>query len=140
MGFALIYNYKKNPALAYFPIILNILETGLQTMMMTEDIDAMTEADGEEHNEDMDKCTMTEEDMNNTAETMMNKLMPELQNIEGRIESLENTHSASKEFTYIMYNDAESIFYTETLKIRDRIKDMFSRVKKNKSNKEDTDE
>eukprot|EP00972_Heterocapsa_arctica_P050572 7436403-Heterocapsa_arctica.AAC.1 len=60
---------------------------------MTEDIDATTEEEIADPNEDMDKYTMTEEDMNNIAEITMTKLMPELQKIEGRIEGIENTHS-----------------------------------------------
>eukprot|EP00972_Heterocapsa_arctica_P063687 9397891-Heterocapsa_arctica.AAC.1 len=70
---------------------------------------------------------------------MMNNMMPELQKIERRIESLKSITSANKEMTEIMHRDAEQIFYKETLRLRDRMKDMFSHIKKDKSKKEDTE-
>eukprot|EP00972_Heterocapsa_arctica_P088748 13086210-Heterocapsa_arctica.AAC.1 len=39
MGYAWIYNKTKSPNLDIFPEIMNILETGLQKMCMTEDSD-----------------------------------------------------------------------------------------------------
>eukprot|EP00972_Heterocapsa_arctica_P060078 8860764-Heterocapsa_arctica.AAC.1 len=80
---------------------------------------------------------MTEEDAKKVVEIMVNNMKPELQKIEGRIESLESITSANKEMTEIMDKDAEHIFYKEHLKIRDRIKDMFSHIKGSK--KEDTE-
>eukprot|EP00972_Heterocapsa_arctica_P013826 2039182-Heterocapsa_arctica.AAC.1 len=68
MGYAWICNNKKIPALAEFQNILNNLETGLQTMMMTEDVDTMTETDGEEPDGNTNKYTMTEEDAKKVAE------------------------------------------------------------------------
>eukprot|EP00972_Heterocapsa_arctica_P046715 6895033-Heterocapsa_arctica.AAC.1 len=92
-------------------------------MMMTEDVDTMTEADGEEPDGNTNNYTMTEEDVKKVADIMMNNMKPELHNIEGRIESLEIITSANKEMTEIMNKDAEQILYKETLRIRDRIKD-----------------
>eukprot|EP00972_Heterocapsa_arctica_P075631 11156783-Heterocapsa_arctica.AAC.1 len=106
-------------------------------MMMTEDSDTMTETDGEVADENTNKYIMTEEDAKNIAEIMINNMMPELRNIEGRIESLENI--TSKEMTENRSKEAEDILYQETLKIRDRIKELSSYIK-NRSKKEDTDQ
>eukprot|EP00972_Heterocapsa_arctica_P049849 7332512-Heterocapsa_arctica.AAC.1 len=82
---------------------------------------------------------MTEEDAKKVAGIMVNNMKPELQNIEGRIESLEDITSANKEMTEIMSKETEQVLYKETLKIRDRIKEMFSHIKGNLK-KEDTDQ
>eukprot|EP00972_Heterocapsa_arctica_P103733 15288289-Heterocapsa_arctica.AAC.1 len=64
MGYAWIYNKTKNPMLADVPEFMNILETGLQRMGLTEDSDG-TEEEFTDQYEITDKSKITEEDMNN---------------------------------------------------------------------------
>eukprot|EP00972_Heterocapsa_arctica_P031017 4563093-Heterocapsa_arctica.AAC.1 len=59
MGYAWIYNYKKDPELAEFQNILNCLETGIQTRLMTEETTKMPETDAEEQTEHMNNNKMT---------------------------------------------------------------------------------
>eukprot|EP00972_Heterocapsa_arctica_P029072 4277174-Heterocapsa_arctica.AAC.1 len=61
MGYAWLYNYKKDPDLADFQDILNCLENGILKRMMEEEPDNMTEADVEMPIEIKEKSMMTEE-------------------------------------------------------------------------------
>eukprot|EP00972_Heterocapsa_arctica_P008519 1243354-Heterocapsa_arctica.AAC.1 len=99
MGYAWLYNYKKDPGLAEFQDILNCLENGFLKIMMEEDPEKMTEADVEMPGENKEKSMMTEEVMKNIADFVSQNQKAELQRIEVRMEGIENSIAASKETT-----------------------------------------
>eukprot|EP00972_Heterocapsa_arctica_P004522 672131-Heterocapsa_arctica.AAC.1 len=68
MGYAWIYNYKKNAVLAEFQDILNCLETGIQKIQMTEEATKVTETEAEWQNEHLNNNKMTEEEVTKIAE------------------------------------------------------------------------
>eukprot|EP00972_Heterocapsa_arctica_P010372 1524995-Heterocapsa_arctica.AAC.1 len=68
MGYAWIFNYKKDPDLVEFLDILNCLENGIPKRMLEEEPAKMTETDVEMPNEIMEKGKMTEEEMKKVAE------------------------------------------------------------------------
>eukprot|EP00972_Heterocapsa_arctica_P070752 10451226-Heterocapsa_arctica.AAC.1 len=54
MGYAWIFNYKKDPDLVEFPDILNCLENGILNRMMEEEPAKTIETDAEMPSENMD--------------------------------------------------------------------------------------
>eukprot|EP00972_Heterocapsa_arctica_P031451 4632935-Heterocapsa_arctica.AAC.1 len=61
MGYAWLYNYKKDPDLADFQETLNCLENGILKRTMEEEPEKMAEADVEMPIEIEEKSMMTEE-------------------------------------------------------------------------------
>eukprot|EP00972_Heterocapsa_arctica_P028270 4157407-Heterocapsa_arctica.AAC.1 len=78
MGYAWIYNYKNNPDLAEAQDILNCLETGIQTMLKTEETTKLPDAEEDDQDEPMSKNKMTEEEATKIAEIMNKILKPDL--------------------------------------------------------------
>eukprot|EP00972_Heterocapsa_arctica_P057176 8436797-Heterocapsa_arctica.AAC.1 len=72
---------------------MNILESGLHTMNMTEDSDG-PEEETTDQPETTDLNKMTEEDMNNITDQMMKELQPSMEKIHQRLGSIENTLGA----------------------------------------------
>eukprot|EP00972_Heterocapsa_arctica_P027299 4012909-Heterocapsa_arctica.AAC.1 len=78
MGYAWLYNYKKNPDLVEFLEIVSFLEHGILNTTM-EDEPEKIEADMEESdmpNEIKVQGMMTEEMMNNIADIVSASMMP----------------------------------------------------------------
>ena len=107
MGYAWIYNYKKNPELAEFQDIPNCLETGIQTMQMTEETTKVPETEAERQDEHMSKNMMTEEEATKIAEIMSNIQKPYFLRIEAILENIENIVSVSKEMSEIYFKDID---------------------------------
>eukprot|EP00972_Heterocapsa_arctica_P021468 3159751-Heterocapsa_arctica.AAC.1 len=81
MGYAWLYNYKKNPDLEEFQDILNSLENGILNRMM-ENKPENIEADMEMPTENKDQSMMTEEMMKNIADIVSMNQKAELLKIE----------------------------------------------------------
>eukprot|EP00972_Heterocapsa_arctica_P004009 595927-Heterocapsa_arctica.AAC.1 len=86
MGYAWIFNYKKDPDLVQFLDILNCLENGILKRMMEAEPAKTTETDAELPNEIIEKNKMTEEEVNNIAEIMSQNQKTYLLKIEARLE------------------------------------------------------
>eukprot|EP00972_Heterocapsa_arctica_P091859 13547834-Heterocapsa_arctica.AAC.1 len=99
MGYAWIFNYKKDPDLLEFLDFLNCLENGILKRMMEEEPAKTTETEIELPSENMEKSKMTEEEMNNIAEIVSQNQKTYLLKIEARLQGIECSIAANKEMT-----------------------------------------